>query len=556
MQWRPLCEALHLGGDNGVMIFWEVPGEPLPAWSAAQNGTSTTHQTTDGHTDSPGDSYAGATDSAEDYTEYTESGMSEDANGTTASGSSSWSFSQTFSADFTFTKTERVFDAGVGRVRYRTRSETSSSSSSSSHSFSYSFAGTTETDASGTSITTMTASSVDSSSRADWDQGSTTESQLYFWTTSDGDGHGALITQGTEIYGTEGPYSAAGDTATGTSTEESTSYPTEGGGGGGRQTTHLTTGEVTGSTWETYEDTTTVLTTDASGTATTTSTVGWRSTVETTFAVTGVPELTTTTGDWPANVATETRVVAERCHQLYQAGEHDALAHWCDVWTPVAVGSLVPSYSEQTITEEPYTYLLEEEGYSVGQSSQGGITTFERVSAEFTVAAGPTPMGGMIIRSPAANGFQHYNSLAPDDPVFATFTIHLPTTVTDTAESTARKFGRRVMRGNITQVVTLNAEDSLSMGAAVSTFAGGGDAGGYGLMNGLNTITWQRGIYNFTYHQDGSSSSGRRTETTSVTEISPRGRVWHVTPQSVDLGGLWNDSPIIHMELPCSLPES
>lgn len=104
------------------------------------------------------------------------------------------------------------------------------------------------------------------------------------------------------------------------------------------------------------------------------------------------------------------------------------------------------------------------------------------------------------------SGYRHYASLSRTDSIYGTYSIELPSSLTtrdDSSSGASRSLGTTYCGSglNVTQVFTLNSDDSLTMLSLVtaSTTTRDGGYGGYGDAPGDNTfVRVGQGIYEVT----------------------------------------------------------
>lgn len=156
-------------------------------------------------------------------------------------------------------------------------------------------------------------------------------------------------------------------------------------------------------------------------------------------------------------------------------------------------------------------------------------------TADDSATQGPMPLlGTYVIQTPAAiAGFQPYTALGISDPLYAAYTIHVATTVTDTLEAAARAEGATYLRGAITQVAPRNTADTLAMGAEIGGVTTVSEdvphGGGYGVAPGDNTLRLFPGIYQLTeYDTAGGSRTARSSIADSTSFTFARGNVYAV----------------------------
>jgi hypothetical protein len=390
------------------------------------------------------------------------------------------------------------------------------SSNAQINSFSYSEVNGFTTEVSSGSTVIVNASSSAGTSRVAVD--STGGATTLETTTSD-----ATNTTNSTTFATTNTTSAVG--AKNTTTEQVltatiTSYST-----GTTETTVLTGTEITTNTSSTYWTTTTTettvevpfssyTTTDEEGTITTfvTATITYTEKALTTEAV--------TFDGSEGCMDQDTIYEAGECMRLYTAGPSGGgIQAFCDVYASVL--SFIRKH-----TWEPTSTTSGESG----DSSASGYTSFSYLPVEQSTDGGypQTFVGGFNVKVPSSPpGYQPYDSLAVSDDVYGSYTIDVATTLdTDSPEYSSRSAGTTFGRGPITQVLTLDSNDTLVMGTVVASTTGIGN-GGYGYVSGDATVSFAVGVYDVTsVSSNGSSSSEQITVAATMTsEISPAGVV-------------------------------
>lgn len=243
-----------------------------------------------------------------------------------------------------------------------------------------------------------------------------------------------------------------------------------------------------------------------------------------------------------------TRYEPAECHVLFTAGAGGSgVMNFCDVFQ--SADSLLVNPDFETFSSSTQT----NDG-----DSEHGETYFSYIDATTTAEGVPvTFMGAFSIVVPASlPGYQPYSDLATTAGVYDSYTISVPTSVaTDTPEYSSRTAGATFARGSITQVLTLNSEDTLEMGNTVDTttiFANGG----WGFSPGAPSATFEKGIYAITsFYPNGSTSSGLLTVVDAfITSEIDDGVVLGIVPVvAVSFAGTWEGGreKKTAIEIPC-----
>jgi hypothetical protein len=317
-------------------------------------------------------------------------------------------------------------------------------------------------------------------------------------------------------------------------------------------TTSSSSGDVTETGWTTSTTSSTVewpystFTTESEGdTVTDTVTASIITTV-----LTSTTELSTLAGNENCR-GIDTVYLPSPCHVLYEAGPigEGQVLPFCDVYSPEAEVSISQEYETSSTTSSSTAsnsaYGRTEWSYEFGTGTTGGFPqTFFGTAVVFVPDSLP--------------GFQPYYAMAISDDVYDSFTIDVATTLaTTTPEYSLRSEGTMFQRGQITQVLTLNSNDTLVMGTPVGTTSVVGK-GGYGWVTGDATVVFSRGVYNITHvGTDGTTSSEVVTySTTGSTIISPLGEALGIIAAlAVSDGGTWGEGveKKTVVELACAL---
>lgn len=243
-----------------------------------------------------------------------------------------------------------------------------------------------------------------------------------------------------------------------------------------------------------------------------------------------------------------TRYEADPCNRLYYAGPVVGIVAFCDAFQSAESVDRSHAY---TTTE----LVTSEEG----PGSEYVETTYAYGLETTTTDGFPETFQGSfnVFVPDSLPGYQPYSALGVSDDVYESYTIVVPPTLdTDTPEYSSRTDGLTFGRGNITQVLTLNSEDSISLGSVVGTQSVGGK-GGWGWIPGAGTAIFSPGVFNITMcSSDGNTSSEQSTFNASLTVTLIEGVVYAISAEiAVSDGGAWpaGEEQIFVMELPCEI---
>lgn len=522
-----------MGGAG--MIFWEEADGTLPNHNYEYGQSYSTNESIAPYVNDTGTTVVSTGAHGGSGTTYDVAGNSVNQDGTTATESGY----TVFTSSFSFTVYQSGTFAEFIFPNVFTRSSTATGSGSRTYSFysSSSWGGTTHINEDGSTVEAASAHSWYSSSSSTNRNGATRNGSV------DTPGGYADDDEGGDIDAVSSPATIVDDPQYGNPIA-GTSYGTL---------------ETTLSSWSVSTHDVYIRTIVAGVLGWTTINTTYNHSFEVTITLDGFPVTYSPGGYAPWRAKYRTRVRADKCKQLYYAGEYSGMGHWCDVWDPISVGLYSPDYVEYDEPEvnEGGEYDAGGGPHRTNWSSYSASGVSYSINSEYYYGPGePDYSPAVIIALPAAYGVQHYRSLDLGDTLYGSYSINVAASCTVVSERASRQFGYRYNRGNITQVATLNSNDTLVVGGAGGTYTSGqvNRGGGEGIWHGDNSVKWPVGVYDYTKIVGGSPVTARVTYTSPYTEISPRGVLWTIVPQRIAFGGTPSDYPDFFMEMECVPP--
>jgi hypothetical protein len=398
--------------------------------------------------------------------------------------------------------------------------------------------------------------------------GTTWNSNSYSMTSSYSSRNGATIRNTTFTLGTTSltTITSSTQTTSSTSTTTSSTFSTtetfESSFSGSNQTTSTSEFTETGTSWSTASELTfihtTYSTTADDGTTVTIYSTGL---TETSFenhvtadSITSYTFLRTytdyvqTEGDdtySPLN-ARNTRIMANVCHALWTAGPIFGTERSCDIFAEDAGPiEFSPFYTQLSITDaganDSFTFWFFVESFQTGVDYPVPYGEFKNIGFQAP---------GFV------SGYRPWSAVQSDKAIYSSYSIDLPFTVSGT-DFFIRQIGTTFDKGRITDVLTLNSEDTLVMMSEVtsSTDTIGAAAGGFPGRAGQITMVQNQGVYSITeYNVAGDISVYETTVTPSESSTTiPEGNVyaWESIDAYVPTAGWPTNEKTFVMEIPC-----
>lgn len=246
-------------------------------------------------------------------------------------------------------------------------------------------------------------------------------------------------------------------------------------------------------------------------TALTGTTLEWHAAVSSTRSTTSAG--VTTDQEREINFADKAVIEASPCCQLWWAqGGVDGVKAFCEVFS--SLGGRV------TVTPD-----LESTSTTATDAFGGGTTTYGISSPALSQTNGPEVLlaGAYTLAAPVmiAVGYRPGSAVNLTDPVYDGYTINVASSVTDDDEWNARFIGSTIQALSITEVLTLNSDDTLSLGSVVSdsttTAMVAGVGGGFTNFPGDQTLTLGEGVFGLTFYSSDGGSVGTKTSVNSAT---------------------------------------